>query len=98
MFSKEELESIFNQNINNYSDSAIEDKIIFIIDLEILGITSEKYLKFSTFELGKNGLLELVILTDGGVLEYHKKINNLEELKYAIDNLDDWQDDWNLDE
>lgn len=97
MFKKEELESIFNQDINNYTDRAIEDAIIFIIDLEVLGIEDDKYLKDSTFQLGETGLLELVILANGGIMEYHKKVSTLDDLKYAVEHLDEWEDDWNED-
>jgi len=38
------------------------------------------------------------MLSGGCVLEYDKKIKNLEDLKYAITHLDEWQDDWNQDE
>lgn len=93
MFKKEELEKLFNYAVSQYF-TYIEG-ISFTLNLEMLGLDDEKYWKHSTFELGNNGLLELSILYDGGVLEYDKKIKNLDDLKYAIEHLDEWEDDWN---
>jgi len=93
MFKKEELEKLFNNAVSQYS--VYIEGIIFTLNMEMLGIEDEKYWKHSRFELGHNGLLELSILADGGILEYDKKIKNLDDLKYAIDHLDEWEDDWN---
>lgn len=94
MFTKEELEKTFNQQINTYSNN-IED-IVFDLDLEKLGVfNSTKFSRFSTFVLGITGLLTLLITADGGLLEYHMKVHTLSELERAITHLDEWEDDWN---
>jgi len=59
MFKKEELEKTF-EGILQYNEWI--EGISFVIKLEMLGITDNKYLKHSTFELGNNGLLELCYL------------------------------------
>ena len=92
MFKREELENTF-EGILQYSRNI--EGISFVVNLEMLNIHNDRYLKHSTFELGNNGLLELILLSDGGILEYDRKIKNLNDLKYAITHLDEWVDDWN---
>jgi len=94
MFTKEELEQTFNQTINSYSNNI--EEIVFDVNLGKLGeFDSSKYAKFSTFVLEITGLLTLLITMNGSMLEYHKKVQTLTELKYAITHLDKWEDDWN---
>lgn len=94
MFKKELLEEAFNQKITVYEDN-IHD-IQFDLDLsKFSNFDKTKFAQYSTFVLEESGLLTLLITLPGGIMEYHKKIKNVNDLKYAISNLDEWEDDWN---
>jgi len=94
MFTKEEIEQKLRQLISAYSNN-IED-IQFDVDLKLLGEFDEStFARYSTFILEITGLLTLLITVNGGLIEYHKKVQTLDELKYAITHLSEWEDDWN---
>ena len=93
MYKEEELNELFNQEVCSYVEET--NYIEFTLDLILLGIDSIKYFQHSRFQLADTGLLELILLPNGGVMEYHMKVKDLEGLKKAIINLDEWEDDWN---
>jgi len=80
MFTKEELNKTFNNNVINYTKSS--DDITFTID-------------GNQFELQSTGLLTLLEDVLNDKREYHMRITSLNELKAAIYNINDWIDDWN---
>lgn len=96
MFKEEELNNIFNQEVIDYVEEL--NYIEFSIDLKLLGVENDKYFQYSRFQLGDNGLLEVVLLVNNGIIEYDKKVSTLKDLKYAVLHLDEWEDDWNQDE
>lgn len=96
MFKEEELNKLFNQEVINYFETS--NYIEFTIDLKLLGVKNNKFLQRSRFQLGDNGLLEVILTVNGGIFEYNKKVNILDDLKYAVLHLEEWEDDWNQDE
>lgn len=95
MYKEEELNEIFNRAVVDYRKES--NYIEFILDLKQLGIENNKYFNHTSFQLVDTGLLEILLTANSGIIEYQKKIKNLEDLKYAVLHLEEWEDDWNQD-
>ena len=75
MYKEEELNELFNQDVIDYVEEL--NYIEFSIDLKLFGVENDKYFQHSRFQLGDNGLLEVVLLVNNGIIEYDKKVSTL---------------------